>query len=229
MKAPSLKSLLLVGLAGCGALAVQAQPTPKIAVVDLAKLFDNYWQTSVESAKINSERAQAQTSADTIIKERADLIQKAQQLYNETNSNPAITPEAKAKAEAQLKDWSAAIKAKNTDLQTFSNNTTDVLRNEFTTYKNLAISTITEVATRIAKAHGNNLLLDRSQSTAYGTSNFLYISPDYSDLTDEVLKDLNRDHPTPPPSATTTPPASTPPTTGPKIPSVTFPSPSSSK
>jgi len=195
MKAPSLKSLLLVGLAGCGALAVQAQPTPKIAVVDLAKLFDNYWQTSVESAKINAERAQAQQQANLMIQDRTDLITKAQQLFNEATNNPAITIEAKGKADAQLKAWSADINEKNTALQDLSNKTTDQLRTEFATYKNVAITAITEVATKVAKDRGANMLIDRSQSTTYGTSNFLYISSDYTDLTDDVLKELNKDHP----------------------------------
>jgi len=228
MKAPSLKSLLLVGLAGFGALGAQAQPAPKIAVVDLAKLFDSYWQTSVEINKINAEKAQAQTQAEAIVKDRTDLVTKAQQLYNETNNNPAITAEAKTKAEAQLKDLSSAIQAKQTDLQTFSTNTNEVLRNEFTTFKNLAISNINETATKIAKARGANLLIDKSNSTMYQTSAFLYIAPEYNDLTDDVLKELNRDHPTPPPSAMPAIPATTggATSTSAKPPSVTFPAPS---
>ncbi len=226
MKASLLKSLILVGLTGFGAIGAQAQPAPKIAVVDLEKLFTNYWQTSIESNKINAERAQAQTSADAIIKDRADLITKAQTLFNETNNNPAITPDAKAKAEAQLKAWSADINAKAGDLQTFSQNTSQVLQNEFNTYKNLAISTITEAATKLAKSKGANLLIDKSNSTTYQTSAFLYIAPDYSDLTDEVLKELNRDHPVTPLTPPATGAAAPKTGSGSKPPSVTFPAPS---
>jgi len=58
------------------------------------------------------------------------------------------------------------------------------------------------VATRVAKDGGTNLLIDRSNSTTYQTSSFLYIAPEYKDITDDVLKELNKDAPaTPAPAA----------------------------
>ncbi len=195
MKSSLLKSLILVGLTGFGAIGVQAQPAPKIAVVDLAKLFDGYWQTAAESNKINSERAQAQLTANGLIQDRTEIITKAQQLFNEATNNPAITIEAKTVAEGKLKTWSADITDKNNQLQKLSNDITSQLQQEFATYKGVAIAAITDVATRVAKTKGANLLIDKSNSTTYQTSAFLYIAPDYSDITEEVLKELNKDHP----------------------------------
>ena len=63
MKASHLKTLLLVGLTGFSAIGAKAQPAPKIAVVDLAKLFDGFWETKTESDKINGERQAAQNQA----------------------------------------------------------------------------------------------------------------------------------------------------------------------
>jgi Skp family chaperone for outer membrane proteins len=224
MKVSSLKSLLFVGLAGFGVLGAQAQPAPKIAVVDLTKLLENYWQTNVEINKINAEKAKDQVDFDAMVKDRNDLIAKFNQLYSETSNNPAITTEAKAKAEAQLKDLNKTIVDKGTELQTVSTNINDALRNEFNNYKKIAIQDITDTASKIAQKHLANLLIDRSNSTMYQTSTFLFIATDYPDLTDEVLKELNRDHPVTAPAVSTVPDA-TAPKTGDKVPSVTFPAP----
>jgi outer membrane protein len=229
MKASLLKSLLLVGLTGIGAVGVQAQPAPKIAVVDLAKLFDGYWQTGVQSAKINADKSQAQAQVDAMIKLRTEEAQKAQALYNETHNNPALAADTKSKADAELNAMATDLRAKDADLQSFSSNTAQVLQNEFNTYKTLAIGIITEAATNLAKSRGANILIDKSNSTTYQTSTFLYLSPDYPDLTDDVLKELNSGHPvTATPAVTPATGGATPaaPKADDKLPSVTFPTPS---
>jgi len=53
---------------------------------------------------------------------------------------------------------------------------------------------ISKTATEIAKRKGATLLLDKAGPTLIGVSNVIYSDPAY-DITDEVMKEINKDRP----------------------------------
>jgi Skp family chaperone for outer membrane proteins len=202
MKSSLLKSLLLVGLTAFGAVGVQAQPTPKIAVVDLAKLFSDYWMTGVTNNKINAETNSARDQAKLIVQAHDAKVKQANDLFNAATNNPAITTEAKDKAQKQLNEYKDDMNAEEKAFNDLNQTITSQIQKEQSDFKTTALIQIIAVATRVAKDSGANMLIDKSNSTIFGTSNFLYISTDYKDLTDAVLKELNKDAPPMPAAAT---------------------------
>jgi outer membrane protein len=202
MKSSLLKTLILVGLTGFAAVGVRAQsPAPKIAVIDLAKVFDGYWKTKATSDKINGERQAAQGDANAILQARAESVKAFQDLYTSATNTPAMTPDVKKVAEDKLNALKNDVSAKESQLQALNTNVTQTLQKEFADYKVSAIADITDVATAIAKKGGANLLIDKSNGTTYGTPTFLYVAADYSDITDAVLGELNKNHAMPAPAA----------------------------
>jgi outer membrane protein len=207
----SLKSLFACAAIALTAVTAHAQTAPKIAVVDLAKLFDNHWKTKEQQAKLQADEAKAQDQLAAITKDGNTLVEQFKEL-DEQSKNPTATADAKAKAQAEAQKKYDEIQQKRTEQQQFVQTTKGTLQQRFQNFKTLMLEEITKAATEIAKKHGATLLLDKSGPTLVGVSNVLYFDPSY-DITDEVMTDLNKD--APPASATTAPTTSAPSTTAP--------------
>jgi outer membrane protein len=72
------------------------------------------------------------------------------------------------------------------------------------TFRNLMLEEISKIATDVAKRKGATLLIDKAGPTQIGISNFIYSDPGY-DLTEDVLKEINKDKPASAPSAPAAP------------------------
>ena len=196
----SLKSLLIAALAGLASLSVaQAQSTPplKIVVIDLAKVFDNYYATKQQNDQLTADKAKADAELQAMDKDRSDLVARLRKLVSDVQGNPLITAEAKTQAEKDAQQMQADIQSKTNDLQNAMNNLRAQFQQRLTTYKGVAITDINKVAVAVAKSKGATLLIDKSNNTAFQTSSFIYIDPAFTEITDEVLAQMNQGHPMP--------------------------------
>lgn len=200
----SIQYILAIAAVAFSALTAHAQTSPKILVVDLAKLFDNHWKTVEQQAKLTADEAKAQDQLALITKEGNALVEQFKDL-DEQSKNPTATAEAKAKAQTEAQKKYDEIQQKRTEQQSFVQSTRNTLQQRFQTFKTLMIEEITKVAVDIAKKKGATFLLDKSGPTLVGVSNVLYYDPEL-DITDEVMTAINKDRPavTPTPVTTTT-------------------------
>jgi outer membrane protein len=204
----SIQSLLAVAAVAFSALTAQAQTSPKILVVDLAKLFDNHWKTVEQQAKLTADEAKAQDQLALITKEGNALVEQFKEL-DEQSKNPTATAEAKAKAQTEAQKKYDEIQQKRAEQQKFVQETRNTLQQRFQTFKTLMIEEITKVAVDIAKKKSATFLFDRSGPSLIGVSNVLYFEPDL-DITDEVMTEINKDRPAVTPTPVTTAPAAAP-------------------
>ena len=56
----TIQILLTLATFGATALVAQAQPAPKILVVDMAKLYDGHYKTEEQNAKLRDDEKKAQ-------------------------------------------------------------------------------------------------------------------------------------------------------------------------
>jgi len=56
----TIHSLLALVAVGATALVAQAQPAPKILLVDMAKLYDGHYKTEEQNAKLKVDQQKAQ-------------------------------------------------------------------------------------------------------------------------------------------------------------------------
>jgi outer membrane protein len=202
----TIQSLIALVAFGATALIAQAQPAPKILVVDMAKLYDGHYKTEEQNAKLRTDEQKAQEELDKLNKEGNDLVEKYKELVDQSN-NPAATAEAKAKAQGDAQKLLEEIQRKQREVQSFQANTRNSLQQRIQTFRSLMVEEISKVAVDIAKRKGATILLDKSGPTLIGVSNILYTDPAY-DITDEVAKEVNKDRPAT--STSSTPAASTP-------------------
>jgi len=212
-----IHSMFALAAFGASALIAQAQPAPKILVVDMAKLYDGHYKTEEQNAKLRGDEQKAQQELDRLNKEGNSLVEKYKELVDQSN-NPAATAEAKSKAQEESQKLMQEIQRKQEEVQSFQNNTRNSLQQRIQQFRSLMVEEISKVAVDIAKRKGATLLIDKSGPTLIGVSNILYSDTGY-DITDEVSKEVNKDRPaaaaTPAPAAASK--AATPESDAPKI------------
>lgn len=189
----SIQTLLAFAALGATALVAQAQPAPKIFVVDMAKLYDGHYKTEEQNAKLRGDEQKAQEELDKLNKEGNSLVEKYKELVDQSN-NPAATAEAKSKAQGDAQKLLQDIQRKQQEVQSFQANTRNSLQQRIQTFRSLMIEEISKVAVEIAKRKGATILVDKSGPTLIGVSNILYSDAAY-EITDEVQKEVNKDRP----------------------------------
>jgi outer membrane protein len=207
-----IRTLLTLAAFGAGSTALFAQPAVKLLVVDMAKVYDNHYKTEEANAKFRDAEQKAQEQVEELNKQGQSLVDEYKELM-EQSKNAVLTTEARAKAEGDAQKKLEEIKNKQGEVQTFRTNTQRSLQQRIKTHRDLLLEEITKVVADIAKQKGATLVLDKSGPTLFGISAMLYADPAY-EITDEVLKEVNKDRPpappAPAPAAAATPAATTP-------------------
>ena len=216
MKKP-IRTLCALLAVGAATLAAHAEPTFKLLVVDMAKLYDTHYKTLEQNTKLQSDDQKANEEVAKMNTEGNSLVEEYKGL-NEQSNNPALTAEAKAKAAGEAQKKLEAIQQKQNEVRTFIQNTQRSLQQRLQTFRSLMLEEISKTAIEVAKRKGGTLLLDKAGPTLIGVSSVVYFDPAY-DITDEVAKEINKDRPPTAPGApaATTPMASPSSTDSPKI------------
>lgn len=218
----SLKSLVALAALAAIAVGASAQPAVKILVVDMAKLYDTHYKTLEQNAKIQADDQKAQEEVEKMNKEGNALVEEYKTLNDQSN-NPALSAEAKGKAQDAAQKKLEAIQNKQREVQTFIQNTRNSLGQRLNNFRGIMLEDISKAATEIAKRKGATLLLDKAGPTGIGISSLVYVDAAY-DITDEVQKELNKDRPAGAPTAPAAPAAAPAPAAGAsKTPAVSVP------
>jgi outer membrane protein len=220
----TIQTLLALLAFGATALIAQAQPAPKILVVDMAKLYDGHYKTEEQNAKLKGDEQKAQEELEKLNKEGNSLVEKYKELVDQSN-NPAATAEAKAKAQNDSQKLLEDIKRKQQEVQSFQTNTRNSLQQRIKTFRDLMIEEISKIAVDVAKRKGATILIDKSGPTLIGVSSIIYVDPSY-DISDDVMAEINKSRPATPATAPAAAPAAAVPTAKPaadSTPTVSFP------
>ena len=159
----------------------------------MAKLYDGHYKTEEQNAKLRTDELKAQEELDRLNKEGNALVEKYKELKDQA-SNPAMTTDAKAKAQSDADKMLEDIRRKQGEVQSFQQNTRNSLQQRIKNFRDLMIEEISKVAVDVAKGKGATILIDKSGPTLIGVSNIIYSDASY-DITDEVLKLINKDRP----------------------------------
>ena len=189
----SIKSLLAVLCVGFIAVAAQAQPAPKVLVIDLAKIYDGHYKTEEQNAKLKSDQQKAEDDLQKLNTEGNTLVKQFNDLKEQLN-NPTLSADGKVKAQKDLEDKGQEIQRKQAEVNSFRTNVQRSLQQRINTFKQFLLEEISKTATEIAKKKGATLLFDKSGPSLIGVSSLVYFDSAY-DITDEVSKEVNKDRP----------------------------------
>ncbi len=216
-----LKTLLVSLALGASALLAQAQPALKVAVVDMASLYDKHYKTEEQNAKLQVDEQRAQEDLQRLNAEGNVIVAAYQELTEQIN-NPVLSNEAKAKLEADAQAKLEEIQTKQNEVQTFRQNVQRTLQTRIGNFRDLLLEELGKIATDIAKQKGATLLIDKSAPAGFGISNFIYVDPAY-EITDDVMAVVNKGRPAKPPAAPAATKPAAPAPAGTDAPAVSFP------
>jgi outer membrane protein len=201
----SLTPLFALAASMVLALTVRAQSAPKILVVDIGKVFENHYEKKEKEAEILGFKEKAQEDMQRMIKEGNDLVDEYKDLLDQSK-NPALTPEARAKADDDSKKKLDEINNKKNEANSFQQTVERQLQERIQNIRSVLLDSISKTAADVAQRHGATLLLDKSGVSIYGANVVIYSDPAY-DITDEVIREVNKDRPLTPPADSGTAPA----------------------
>jgi outer membrane protein len=205
----SLKNLLALAAFGASALFATAQTAPKIAVIDLAKVFDGHHRTQEQQEKLKGFQAKINEDAEKMVKDGRALAEKYKELVEQTR-NPVLTAEAKKTAEGDAEKQLQLVQQAEQKFNEYRNDANRSIQQQIQTFRQLLIEEISKLATEIAKKKGATILVEKAAT--------LYFDPSY-DITEEVAAEIAKTKPAAAPAAATPAPAGKPGET----PAVSFP------
>jgi len=185
--------LYSLGAFAAAGLIAQAQTAPKILIVDMAKIFDNYYKTKAEKVKLDDASKKARDEIYELNKEGNALVAEYNDFEKEANS-PTATLETKDKALRNAQKKSEEIQAKKQDINDVSNNANQSIQQRIQSFRIMMLGEISKVAATVAKSHGATLLVDKSGASLLGVSPLIYFDP-ADDITSEVMAEIDRNRP----------------------------------
>ena len=188
-----IRTLLTLGALAAGSASLLAQPAVKLVVVDMAKAYDSYYKSEEGNAKLRDAEQKAQEQVEELNKQGQVLVDEYKELM-EQSKNAVLTPDARAKAEGEAQKKMQDIQRKQGEVQTFTTNTQRSLQQRVKIQRDLLLEEINKVVTDLAKRKGATLVIDKSGPTLFGIPSLLYCDPAY-EITDEVIKEVNKDKP----------------------------------
>jgi len=191
MKTTKYKLLAAFGLAAF--LALPAMAEQKIAILDLKKIFDEFYKTKIADAAIKEEAA----SLDKDRKSLTDQYQKLADDYKkalEDANNQAISFDEREKRKKAAEGKLIEINDIEQSIKQFDRTAKGNLEEKQSLARQKILKEIQTIVNNKAKAGGYALVVDSAAQAMSGTSVVLYTNGQ-DDLTPSVLKELNANAP----------------------------------
>ncbi|HWA28685.1 MAG TPA: OmpH family outer membrane protein [Lacunisphaera sp.] len=201
----SLRSIVTLAALAAATSLLQAQPAVKLVVVDVAKAFESHWESEEANAKIQESKKKAEEQTEEMGKQRQLIVDSYKELVEQAK-NTLLTAEARTKAEGEVQKKYEELQRKTAEIQNFIQNTQRILQQRIDNHRELLLDKINKLVVEIAKRHGATLVLDKSGPSIYKIPVVLYSDAAF-DITEELVKEENKDRPAP--AAPTTAPAGT--------------------
>jgi outer membrane protein len=192
------KPLIVAAVFSASALVGLAQ-APKVAIVDMARLFDSHFKTVEKNAVFQSEQDKVKEEINRLNGEGLALQEQAQGIAEQLN-NPVLSEDAKAKISQDARVKVDELRRKQEEMNALMQNSSESLKKRIMNFRSLLMDEISKVAVDVAKRKGITLMLDKSGPSLLGVPAVLYFDP-MMEITDEVLAEINKDKPEGAPSA----------------------------
>jgi outer membrane protein len=169
----------------------------KIGVIDMSKVFQEFHKTksAAEKYKANYEKAaQEMQGRSTLYKNLTAEAQKLQKIA----SDPIITPEQRAKYGAELNEKLKEIRSMEMEMQEFAERRQQQLKQEDMQIRKGLYEEILVVVRDRSKADGFDMVFDKTGVSLSTVPIILHVREGAAtDLTDQLIVELNKNAPPP--------------------------------
>ena len=192
MKMNCLLSKALLAFLAASFLTATAQAQTKIAVIDLKRVFDNYWKKKQAQALVDDQKA----DFDKKFKGMLDDYQKAKDEYKkliDSSTDQAVSTEERDKRKSAAEKKLLEINEIEQTADLFRKNSNENLGIQIRRMTDNILKDIREMVEAKAKAEGYTLVIDSSAQipTSVGSTPVLLYTNGQNDITAEILSQLN--------------------------------------
>jgi len=161
----------------------------KIAVIDMEKVFQEYYKTKIADATI---KRQAEIYKQYSDKLNESLLKLQEEFKNLRDSaqNIALSDVERENKRLGAQDKFRQLKEKEEEFKQYGTDKQSQLREQYEEQRNVLLNEIRETIQRRCKAEGYMLVLDMSGKTLNNIPSIVYSNPTL-DLTESVLKEIN--------------------------------------
>ena len=183
-------------------LSIPANAQGKVGVIDLQKVFDNFWRTKQADVQIKDRLSEFEKMGATMFED----YKKANEEFSkqvEASNDPALSADEKDKRRKELEKKRKDIVDMENNLKQFQQNSQKTLMEQKFRVRDSILREVRGVIEEKAKAGGYNLVLDTAAMSANQTPFVLYstIVGTEADLSEGVAKQLSATDPPDAPKA----------------------------
>lgn len=185
-----MKKIILVLFLACTAFTYSLFGQTKIAVIDMAKVFDGYQRTKVVQLQLQKQNDVFRAQAETLNAARLKLEDEYKAL-RDAAMNSILTEAEQESKRLAAQDKNIALELKKEEIIAFNRETTAKMNKMLDDMRATVLADIHGVIQNKCLLEGYQLVLDKSGMTMNSISTVVYHTKDM-DITDSVLETLNR-------------------------------------
>jgi outer membrane protein len=187
-------ALLCAALVFSAAAATAQTAGLKIALVDLQKCFNDYYKTEEAKERINTQGAGYQKEFNDRMEDYKKLVDQINGL-REGEKDPSLSEAARKERQDRLREKIQEAQTRERELNDFRQTSSRLLQDQQMRMRKTIVDEINKKVEEFSKGK-YNLVLDKSGQTLNGTSSLVY-TEGVTEITDEIIKALNKDKPAP--------------------------------
>ncbi|HEX2746533.1 MAG TPA: OmpH family outer membrane protein [Verrucomicrobiales bacterium] len=191
MKIRNLLTALAATLLATGSASAQTQM--KIGIVDMKRVFQEYYKTKDAEKKVNEDKSKAKKDLD----QRNNTYQKLIDQWNEASKivqDKLVNAELKQQKKAEADKIASEIKALEREIDEFRRRREQQLQEQVMRMRKGLLDDISQRVEEKAKLDNYDLVFDKSGVSPSGVK-FLLHSKDAVDFSNQVLAELNKNAP----------------------------------
>jgi outer membrane protein len=189
------------------ALPAAAQTSSKICVIDLQKVFTEYYKTKEADGRLKEILGNFQKDYQEMLSDYQKSVDEATKLRDDVN-NSTLSKEMRDEKGKALQIKVQDVKNMERKLQEFDVTRRKQLEDQSSRMRKNIVDEITKVINDMGAKESYNLIFDRSGVTLNGTATVLYANG-LRDITDDVIKVMNASKPVGPATGSTAPAGTT--------------------
>jgi outer membrane protein len=162
---------------------------PRIATIDMTKVFDGYWKTKQAKAELDNRKADIEKEGKNMVNDYKKAKEEYQNLVGDAN-NQALSQEERDKRKKLAEDKLRSLKDLEETIGQYERHSTTTMREQGQRMIENLVREIRNIINAKAKTAGYTLVLDTS-TQANGATPIVLYSLGETDISEAVLKDLN--------------------------------------
>lgn len=174
-------------------VASVAAAETKIVTVSIVRLFEGYYKTTERMAQFESLNEQAMAEAESRQSRFEQQVAELQELQEDLE-NPMLSDSAREAQEATVQQKFEEVRQLQFENQQWEQQTTQQLNQRMAVIQQELLGEIRDVVDVIARDEGARIILDSSDIGGRGIPTVIWADPRL-DITDTVLRELNRNAP----------------------------------